>query len=113
MALKITTQISTDRGLTSEAYVRIISYTVSKTGNVTFSLQTFLSEEDITPGHLMYVDTARNYQIGDSLVINLIDPVTMIPDFTELESVSIFAYGYAKLKEKLQGAFGSENVIDC
>lgn len=46
MALKILTQISTDRDLTSEAYVRIVNYNISKTGIANFATQTYLNETD-------------------------------------------------------------------
>ena len=116
MALKITTEISTDRGVTSEAYVRITSYSVTKTGYANFQLQTFLSEAEATPGYVMNLDSAKNYQIGETLGVSLVpvsEEPTLIPDFTPLETVSIFDYGYAQLKVKLQSIFGEANVVDC
>jgi len=49
MALKITTQIGTDKGITSEAYVRIADYQISKYGSANFRIELFQSEEDATP----------------------------------------------------------------
>lgn len=46
MALKILTQISTDKDITSEAYVRIVNYNINKAGMANFSTQTFLNEDD-------------------------------------------------------------------
>lgn len=75
MALKITTPIGTDRGITSEAYVRITNYQLNKFGSAEFRLEIFLSEADTTttagtmPG--MYGQSARNQQIGDSLFVPL------------------------------------------
>ena len=49
MALKITTQIGTNKGITSEAYIRISKYTIDKAGYGKFNLQIFQKEEDATP----------------------------------------------------------------
>lgn len=75
MAIKITAQIGTDKGITSEAYVRIADYQISKYGSANFRLELFQSEEDVAspgapgiyPG--MGGGMARNQQIGDSLYV--------------------------------------------
>jgi len=36
-----------------------------------------------------------------------------IPDLSLIQGVDVFAFGYAKLKEKLQASFGAENIVDC
>jgi hypothetical protein len=36
-----------------------------------------------------------------------------VPDLSPLEDGTIFAFGYAKLKDKLVELFGAENVVDC
>lgn len=118
MALKITTQISTDKGTTSQAYVRITEYTVSKLGHSYFKLQTFLSESEATLyGTPDPSKTALNYQIGENLFVPLTTtgetPAEIVPDLTPVETGSIFAFGYAQLKTKLQTTFGETNVIDC
>jgi hypothetical protein len=74
MALKITTQIGTDKGITSEAYVRIADYQISKYGSANFRIELFQSQEDATaptsyPG--MGGGVARNQQIGESLYVAL------------------------------------------
>jgi len=74
MALKITTQIGTDKGITSEAYVRIADYQISKYGSANFRIEIFQSEDDVMPLGMypgMNNGTARNQQIGDSLYVNL------------------------------------------
>jgi hypothetical protein len=63
MAIKILTQIGTDSGITSEAYVRIHEYNISKSGAVNLQLQIFLSEDVKIP--------VKNKLIGDSLVFDL------------------------------------------
>lgn len=75
MALKITAQIGTDRGITSEAYVRITNYELNKYGSANFRIEIFQSEADavgvpgVTPNR--YVQTSRNQQIGESLSVSL------------------------------------------
>ena len=75
MALKITAQIGTDKGITSEAYVRIADYQISKYGSANFRLELFQSESDVAspgapgiyPG--MGGGLARNQQIGENLYV--------------------------------------------
>jgi hypothetical protein len=77
MALKITTQIGTDKGITSEAYVRIADYQISKYGSANFRIEIYQSQADApVAGGSMYPSpimggTARNQQIGESLWISL------------------------------------------
>lgn len=75
MALKITTQIGTDKGITSEAYVRIADYQVSKYGSANFRIELFQSKEDASPSTPMYPSggngQARNQQIGENLWVAL------------------------------------------
>lgn len=73
MALKITAQIGTDRGITSEAYVRITNYQLNKYGSADFRIEIFQSEADATgvAGPNRYVQTSRNQQIGESLSVSL------------------------------------------
>lgn len=76
MALKITTQIGTDKGITSEAYVRIADYQVSKYGSASFRIELFQSQEDSVVSNGMYPmpmggGQARNQQIGDNLWVAL------------------------------------------
>lgn len=78
MALKITTQIGTDKGITSEAYVRIADYQISKYGSANFRIELFQSEEDATPaGNYpgMGVGIARNQQIGETLYVAMTQQV--------------------------------------
>jgi hypothetical protein len=36
-----------------------------------------------------------------------------VPDMSGAEEIDIFAFGYGKLKAKLDELFGAEHVIDC
>lgn len=77
MAIKITTQIGTDKGITSEAYVRIADYQVSKYGSANFRIELFQDQADsvVTNGYTHPVTVgggqARNQQIGESLWVSL------------------------------------------
>ena len=157
MAIKITTQIGTDKGITNEAYVRIADYQVSKYGNANFRIELFSKQEDIasTDSPMVGGNQARNQQIGENLWVTLTkqvdatrtvkknvevitdavldsngDVVTpasstwelqdveetyskTVPDLSPLETGTIFAFGYTKLKEKLTDLFGAENIVDC
>lgn len=143
MALKITAQIGTDKGITSEAYVRISNYQLSKFGSANFQVEIFQSEEDATPAANgmpgMTAGQARNQQIGDSLFVSLtrqaeetisvpqlgvdedgnalpnVDQVITktVPDLSSAEGVDIFAFGYSHLKTKLVDLFGEDNIVDC
>jgi hypothetical protein len=167
MALKITSQIGTDRGITSEAYVRIADYQVSKYGSANFRIELYQSQDDVVvPGtypalNMSGTGPARNQQIGESLYVAMTKQVTetvtvtrmvpveveeevpgtpdadgnpttvtttrtemqeqdveetvtkTVPDMSGAEGVDIFAFGYGKLKAKLQELFGEANVVDC
>jgi hypothetical protein len=72
MALKITTQLSTDSGLTSEAYVRIVNYSLNKNGSAEFRLQLFKSQEDAATFSARSIsaethELCRNKEIGEIL----------------------------------------------
>lgn len=76
MALKITTQIGTDKGITSEAYVRIADYQVSKYGSGNFRIELFQTQADSVVNTGMYPTPmgggqARNQQIGENLWVAL------------------------------------------
>lgn len=84
MAIKITAQIGTDKGITSAAYVRIADYQISKYGSANFRIELFQSEEDVTsPGAAgiypaMGGGLARNQQIGESLFVSMTKQVEEI-----------------------------------
>lgn len=113
MGLKITTQIETNKGNTSEAYVRIISYFVNKYGSVSFFTETYLNHDDsqgdysTTQGKI-----AKNDTIKETFYITLKNEQGDV-DLSEIISQNIFTYGYSKLKERLIGIYGAENIVDC
>lgn len=92
MALKITTQIGTDRGITSEAYVRITNYQLNKYGSADFRIEIFQSEADATDSSAatpIYGQTARNQQIGDSLHVSLTKQIEETVTRTRMVNVTV------------------------
>jgi hypothetical protein len=76
MALKITSEIGTDQGITNEAYVRIVNYNINKGGTANFALQIFNSEAAATASVFVNApaaagSVARNAQIGDVFDVQL------------------------------------------
>ena len=141
MALKISTSIGTDRGITNEAYIRISDYQINKpSASATFRIEIYQSQPTETDT-LGFGTSARNQQIGDALYVSFMKSVettvtgtritgyndaqepieesytetVLVPelDLSEAEATNIFAFGYSKLKTKLQDLFGAGNVIDC
>lgn len=93
MALKITTQIGTDQGITSEAYVRITNYELNKFGSANFRIELFQSESDIQTtgefGARGYGIPARNQQIGEYLYVPLTKQVETTLTKTRFVSVPV------------------------
>lgn len=75
MAIKITAQLGTDKGITDEAYLRIADYQISKTGSASFRLELYQNEAEAKPTntgiHGSMMNQARNQQIGETLWIPL------------------------------------------
>ena len=77
MALKITSEIGTDQGITNEAYVRIVNYNINKAGQANFALQLFNTEAAATASAFVNApvasgsSVARNAQIGDVFTVAL------------------------------------------
>ncbi|CAB4121812.1 hypothetical protein UFOVP19_9 [uncultured Caudovirales phage] len=108
MGLKITTEIGTDKGITSEAYVRIGDYRVSKYNIAVFMIETYLNQtiaETITNPNEANDNGCKNAEIGQTIHLGV--------NYADFETTTIFAFGYAKLKERLVAAFGVDNVVDC
>jgi predicted S18 family serine protease len=81
MALKITTQIGTNRGLTSEAYVRIGGYDLIKQqGSLILSLQVYQNESDANQplGTTPLYKESVSLEIGSILRVPLLKDETII-----------------------------------
>jgi hypothetical protein len=89
MALKITKSIGTDKGITSEAYVRIADYQISKSGHANFRIQLYLSEADATPASMgpMGGEQARNQAIGEYLSVPMTKEVEEVKTRTMMRPV--------------------------
>lgn len=109
MGLKIIKEIQTEKGLTSEAYVRISGYSITKYSGLSLVIEVFKSQSDLTA-----LTTAveinkiisKSTEIGQSMYINPFNIAT-------LDNINISTYAYNKLKEKLSTVFGAENIVDC
>lgn len=92
MALKITTEIGTDLGITSEAYVRITNYQINKFGSADFRIEVFQSQEAASSTQLgatpVYAQNARNRQIGDNLLVSLTKQVEETETRTRMVNVT-------------------------
>lgn len=93
MALKITTQIGTDKGITSEAYVRIADYQISKSGSGNFRIEIYQSQADVpsATGSMSgsMVGSARNQQIGDNLWVPLTKEIDVVVTENRLVPVEV------------------------
>lgn len=97
MALKITTQIGTDKGITSEAYVRIADYQVNKSGSANLRIELFQSQADSIASSPMMPMTAsgqaRNQQIGDNMWVALTKKVEQTRTVQRSVEVDVDAVG--------------------
>lgn len=90
MALKILSQIGTDQGITSEAYVRISEYNLSKQGcSTNFRIQLFLSEADAKPAlkampYNPMNPEAKSQIVGDYLFVSLQKEVEIEKECTRM-----------------------------
>lgn len=78
MALKITAQIGTNRGITNSAYLRIVNYQISKFGYLQLNTQMFLNEEQasVPMGQIVAGMECFNVQIQNMLMIPLTKTLT-------------------------------------
>lgn len=109
MGLKILTLMETDKGSTSTPYVRIAGYIVNKYTSVVLMVEVFKSQEDATSAATIADAVAISVKSTEVSDVIYIAPL----DVASLENTSIFTYGYQKLKEKLIGIYGAENIVDC
>jgi hypothetical protein len=73
MAFKINKTIYTDKGETSEAYVRFSKYEIDKVGEARFSIEIFLSDREVlepVPG-IFNANACKNDQIGQVISVRL------------------------------------------
>jgi len=98
MALKITTQIGTNRGLTSEAYIRLKNYDLQKSGKLALGIQVYQNEADANQplGETPLYKEAVSLEIGSVLNVPLLKDATIIvkkPTLVdELQTISVPKY---------------------
>jgi hypothetical protein len=103
MAIKVTTQIGTSGGITTEAYIRIGTYLIDKSNNVfRFGIEIYNSETDKNSKD----NIVTNKQIGNYVYKKVVN-------FTTFESTDIFTAGYSELRTHLQSIYGPSSTVDC
>jgi hypothetical protein len=83
MGLKINAQIGTIDGITSEAYVRITNYSISKNGFADFRIEAFMKKEDSASQEPHYPGmpngrTTQCAKIGTELRVSLMADIVKI-----------------------------------
>jgi hypothetical protein len=92
MGLKITSEIHTNKGVTSEMYLNIENIMLSKSNNNTsVILNKYLNKEDRDANQF---DRCETYDIQNILMLNL--------KTGDLSSVFIYQLAYTKIKEWLE-----------
>lgn len=95
MGLKITTEIYTDAGASSEAYVNIEAINFEKGRGLSVKLNNYLNKE------------AKDLNPNDKIICRKLFASVFIqvengsPEFENLVSTSIYALAYNKVKERL------------
>lgn len=93
MALKITVPIGTDRGITSEAYVRIADYQISKAGSASFRIELFNSQADaitdVGAPKTTILPAAKNAEIGNMVTVSLLVPTQVMVTSTRSTVVDV------------------------
>lgn len=103
MAIKLTTQIGTSGGITTEAYIRISTYLIDKSNAIArFGLEIYNQESDKNNRN----NIVTNKQIGAFVYEKVVN-------FTSYESDDIFTAGYSKLRTHLQSIYGPSSTVDC
>ena len=103
MAIKVTTQIGTSGGITTEAYIRIGTYLIDKSNNaIRFGVEIYNSEVDKNNKE----NIVTNKQIGNYVYKKVVN-------FTTFESTDIFTAGYTELRTHLQSIYGPSSTVDC
>jgi hypothetical protein len=127
MALKITKQIGTSKGIVENTYLRIEKYEIDKpTGTLKVSPSLYTSEQSAS----MFDELVSTIEINSSLYQNfsfthttdhiqkdyyfkLTSSLDNTVDLSPIIGSSVFEYAYPLLKEKIETVFGTGSVEDC
>ena len=90
MGLIITSEIQTNMGAVSDAYLNITKYVISKSGSADIWISAYPSKESRDENENITLDS---YQVFRRLGIS---------ELAGLETESIYKFAYSKLKEKLE-----------
>jgi hypothetical protein len=103
MAIKVTTQIGTSGGITSQAYIRIGTYLIDKPNSIVrFTLEIYNQESDKSNRD----NLVTNKEIGAFVY-------EKATNFTLYETEDIFTAGYGTLRTHLQSIYGPSSTVDC
>ena len=103
MAIKVTTQIGTSGGITSQAYIRIGTYLIDKPNSIVrFNLEIYNQESDKSNRDKL----VTSKEIGAFVY-------EKVTNFTAYETEDIFTAGYSKLRTHLQSIYGPSSTVDC
>jgi hypothetical protein len=93
MAFKITKEIVTSKGVTSEAYVRISKYEIDKVGKAIFKIDSFLNKQSVLDAFETPYNPERAiiHELGEHLHIWLQKDLDVITKEMETETVTIKA----------------------
>ena len=93
MGLKVTSEIYTDGGVTSEAYLNISKVVLSKDNELSIFVTTYLSLQERQAN---IANTVRSKQIYSRLGVSDFGSPSI------LENMSIYAAAYSLLKDRLE-----------
>jgi hypothetical protein len=103
MAIKVTTQIGTSGGITSQTYIRIGTYLIDKPNSIVrFNLEIYNQESDKSNREKL----VTSKEIGAFVY-------EKVTSFTPYETEDIFTAGYGKLRTHLQSIYGPSSIVDC
>jgi hypothetical protein len=134
MALKINTEIGTNKGITNEGYIRIERYNINKhVGSLTVDVGLYQNQSVAEsasiivypPPHIHFAASlpnnsylSQNVNVNTTYTFPLTSSVQLsgsyidVIDLSILESQSVFEFAYPKLKSELESVFGNGNIQD-
>jgi len=106
MALKITKEIGTNRGITSGAYLRIYNYQISKSGYLQLNIQMFLNED---VANIPFDQIVSGMECFNSEVQNMVRiPLTKTLTKTVTKTVMVEEEQEVKIPIYVDGAYTNE-----
>jgi len=110
MGLKITTELYTDAGVSSEVYINIKSIEILNKDRLVVTLNNYLNQEARSSSYQDTITCRRLFRSIGILLITKESEIEESPEspsrqddteFNKLTSMPVHAYVYSKIKEKL------------